>query len=212
MALGAQLRVLALCLAAAVPASGFPRGDRPHWWRKAHVARWLVHNSDYAVSSTTCSAKRDGCAFVGQPFGDIMSVSDGNGTAESTGIVYTYLPPEDAATQDLTADPRMSLTFSEKAIGCKTTAEDPPCARLTIAGRLTPVPDGAESDKAMVYLLSRHPEMKAWSVAHGFKPYWMAKENISSFFFIDFYGGAVSFTVDEWLKASPLQEKAAVVV
>ena len=30
----------------------------------------------------------------------------------------------------------------------------------------------------------------------------MAKENISSFFFIDFYGGAKNFTVEEYL-ASP---------
>ena len=63
------------------------------------VARWLVRNSDYAVSSTSCASERLGCAFKGQPFGDIMSIADGNDTV-STGIVYTYLPPEDAATQD----------------------------------------------------------------------------------------------------------------
>ena len=132
------------------------------------------------------------------------SITDGNAT-HSTGVVYTYLPPEDAATQDILADPRMTLTFSEKAIGCKSTAEDPPCARLTIAGKLTPVPEGPESELALNYLFSKHPEMKGWSGAHSFKPYWMAKENISSFFFIDFYGGAKNFTVEEYL-ASPVKE------
>lgn len=172
------------------------------------MARWLVHESDYAVSSTSCHAVGPGCAFKGQPFGDIMSISDGNGTHDSTGIIYTYLPGLDAATQDILADPRMSLTFSEKAIGtCNSlTAENPPCARLTVAGKLTPVPEGEESNKAMAYLLSRHPDMKAWQAAHVFKPYWMAKENISSFFFIDYYGGASVFSVEEYLNASPLPE------
>merc|ERR550537_1169001 len=96
----------------------------------------------------------------------------------------------------------MSLTFTEKAIGCNTTAEDPPCARLTIAGQMTPVPED-QVDTAMKYLLARHPEMKAWAAAHVFKPYWIAKENISSFFFIDFYGGATNITVDEYMAADP---------
>ena len=173
---------------------------RPPYFEYVKVARWLVHNSDYAVSSTSCASERLGCAFKGQPFGDIMSISDGN-ASQSTGIAYTFLPPEDSATQDIIADPRMTLTFSEKAIGCKTTAEDPPCARLTIAGKLTQVPDGPESELALSYLFSKHPQMKAWGKAHAFKPYWMAKENISSFFFIDFYGGAKEFTVEEYLAA-----------
>mmetsp|Transcript_143023 Transcript_143023/g.202310 ORF Transcript_143023/g.202310 Transcript_143023/m.202310 type:complete len:202 (-) Transcript_143023:125-730(-) len=177
---------------------------RPPFVEYVKVARWLVRNSDYAVSSTSCASERLGCAFKGQPFGDIMSIADGNDTV-STGIVYTYLPPEDAATQDILADPRMTLTFSEKAIGCKSTAEDPPCARLTIAGKLTEVPAGAETDMALSYLFAKHPEMKGWGKAHSFKPYWMAKENISSFFLIDFYGGAKTFTVEEYL-ASPQEQ------
>jgi len=133
-----------------------------------------------------------------------MSVSDGNGTEHSTGIVYTYLPGLDSATEDILADPRMTLTFSEKALGCNTTAEDPPCARLTIAGKLTPVPEGEHSETALQYLFARHPQMKPWSMAHTFKPYWMAKEDISSFFFIDFYGGATEMSVEEYLAASPV--------
>eukprot|EP00440_Ansanella_granifera_P068137 gb/GFBE01073916.1/.p1 GENE.gb/GFBE01073916.1/~~gb/GFBE01073916.1/.p1 ORF type:complete len:210 (+),score=54.76 gb/GFBE01073916.1/:1-630(+) len=195
-----------------VLAQGDVPPSRPPWQQRAKLARWLVHNSDYAISSTKCVAVRDGCAYVGQPFGDVVSISDGNGTEHSTGIVYTYLPPEDAATQDILADPRVTVTFTEKAIGCQTTtAEDPPCARLTIAGNLTQVPDGPEADKAMDYLFSRHPQMKGWSKAHTFKPYWISKDSIASFFFIDFYGGAVGFTVDEYLKASPLEQNDVVV-
>merc|ERR1712007_92933 len=143
-----------LAWTAAMPGGAFPR---PPYSEHAKVARWLVHESDYAVSSTACSSVRLGCAFKGQPFGDIMSVSDGNGTEHSTGIVYTYLPGLDSASEDILADPRMTLTFSEKALGCNTTAEDPPCARLTIAGKLTPVPEGEHSETALQYLFARRP-------------------------------------------------------
>mmetsp|Transcript_45235 Transcript_45235/g.80217 ORF Transcript_45235/g.80217 Transcript_45235/m.80217 type:complete len:209 (-) Transcript_45235:21-647(-) len=176
---------------------------RPPWFERAKMARWLVHESDYAVASTTCSSVRLGCSFKGQATGDIMSVSDGNGTLDSTGIIYTYLPDLEPSAQDVAAEPRMTFTFTEKAIGCNTTAEDPPCARLSVAGKLTPVPEGPLSKQALEFLISRHPQMKAWSSAHNFKPYWMAKENISSFFMIDMYGGAKEFSVDAYLAASP---------
>lgn len=167
------------------------------------MARWLVHESDYAVASTTCSSVRMGCAFKGQATGDIMSISDGDGVADSTGIVYTYLPDLEPSAQDVAAEPSMTFTFSEKALGCNTTAEDPPCARLTIAGKLTQVPEGTLSKTAEKYLFSRHPQMKDWGSAHNFKAYWMAKENISSFFMIDMYGGAEPISVEEYFAASP---------
>jgi hypothetical protein len=181
-------------------------GQQPVWTEKAKVARWLVHNSDYCVASSTCSELRPGCAFVGQPFGNVMSVSDGRGPEHSTGIVYTYLPDLDASTQDIQADARITLTFSEKALGtCNSTAENPPCARLTIAGNLTRVPE-AHTEEALEFLFSRHPEMRWWSSAHTFRPYWMARENIRSFFFIDFYGGAVDFRVADYLAADPVDD------
>lgn len=178
--------------------------QRPVWTEKAKVARWLVHNSDYSIASSRCSVLRPGCAFVGQPFGNVMSVSDGLGLGHSTGIVYTYLPDLDASTQDILTDPRITLTFSEKALGtCNSTAENPPCARLTIAGNLTQVPE-AQTEEALRFLFSRHPEMSSWSSAHAFKPYWMSKEDITTFFFIDFYGGAVDFEVSDYLAANPV--------
>lgn len=204
-----MLRQLALPLLLCPLVLSQNASGRPPWQEKAKVARWLVHNSDYAVSATLCSSVRNGCADVGQPFGDIMSISDGSSN-ESTGIIYTFLPPEDAATQDILKDPRMTLTFSEKAIGCPTTAEDAPCARLTIAGRMTEVPEGEEADKARDFLFSKHPQMKGWSKAHKFAPYWIAKEDIRSFFFIDFYGGAANFTLEEYLAADPLEHSVNV--
>mmetsp|Transcript_124674 Transcript_124674/g.248869 ORF Transcript_124674/g.248869 Transcript_124674/m.248869 type:complete len:210 (-) Transcript_124674:141-770(-) len=176
---------------------------RPPWKESAKMARWLVHESDYAVASTTCSSVRMGCAFKGQATGDIMSLSDGDGVAHSTGIVYTYLPDLEDSAKDVAAEPAMTFTFSEKALGCNTTAEDPPCGRLTIAGKLTQVPEGTLSKTAEKYLFSRHPQMKAWGGAHNFKAYWMAKENISSFFMIDMYGGAAPISIEEYFAASP---------
>ena len=54
---------------------------RPAYDQQAAFARWLVHESDYATVSTM---------HAGKPFGNIVSVSDGDGTEHSTGIIYTY--------------------------------------------------------------------------------------------------------------------------
>eukprot|EP00933_Yihiella_yeosuensis_P065251 TRINITY_DN68969_c0_g1_i1.p1 TRINITY_DN68969_c0_g1~~TRINITY_DN68969_c0_g1_i1.p1 ORF type:complete len:235 (+),score=48.90 TRINITY_DN68969_c0_g1_i1:92-706(+) len=171
---------------------------RPKWSDYASYARWLVHESDYATVSEHHGE---------DVFGNIVSVSDGLGYEQSTGIIYTYLPTPDVTYQDLMKDSRVSLTFSEKALaggesgGCaNTTAEDPPCGRLVIQGRLTLVPPEhvAEAEKI---LFSRHPTMKGWDQAHMFRPFWMAKENITGFFLIDMYGGAQHPSVDDYLKA-----------
>mmetsp|Transcript_45571 Transcript_45571/g.73993 ORF Transcript_45571/g.73993 Transcript_45571/m.73993 type:complete len:205 (-) Transcript_45571:150-764(-) len=171
---------------------------RPDYSDKASYARWLVHESDYAVVSEHHGA---------DVFGNIVSVSDGEGYESSTGVIYTYLPNLDITYQDLMVDSRVSLTFSEKALaggesgGCEnSTAEDPPCGRLIISGRLTPVPaDKVEEAKRILF--SRHPVMEGWDAAHMFKPFWMATENITDMFLINFYGGASHPTVEEYLQA-----------
>jgi len=172
---------------------------RPRFWQYASVARWLVHESDFAVVGTHHDRT--------EVFGNIVSISDGDGVEHSTGIIYTFLPGLDATCQDLEADSRVSLTFSEKALangtapGCEAgTGESPPCARLTVTGTLTPVPEANRSE-ALRFLFARHPEMKAWTEAHSFRPYWLAPENITEFFFIDFYGGAQHFSTREYLEA-----------
>jgi len=180
---------------------------RPSWNHYAKVARWLVYMSDYAVAGTLCSSVRDGCPKINDPFGNIMAVSGGNGTF-SSGTIYTYLPEVDPSPTDLAANPVISMTFSEKALGDKgscgdQTAENPPCARLTIAGKMTKVPDDKQ-DEAWSFLLAKHPEMNYWPASHGWSIYWIAPEDMSSFFFLDMYGPAHTFTVEEYYAADPL--------
>merc|ERR1711964_441633 len=147
--------------------------------------------------------------------GASVSISDGNGYGDSDGIMYFYLPKDGMIYRDLMEDSRASLTFSEMAIangtapGCKptkfphfsTTAESPPCIRLTIIGKVTPVPL-ANRDTALKHLFNRHPEMKSWSGdAVEYVPFWMAPDDIDEFFLIPFYGGSVHFTSASFLAA-----------
>eukprot|EP00408_Alexandrium_pacificum_P058985 CAMPEP_0171171858 /NCGR_PEP_ID=MMETSP0790-20130122/9427_1 /TAXON_ID=2925 /ORGANISM="Alexandrium catenella, Strain OF101" /LENGTH=240 /DNA_ID=CAMNT_0011636711 /DNA_START=40 /DNA_END=759 /DNA_ORIENTATION=+ len=188
--------VTACCLLAVFASATHPR---PEFSQYASFARWLVHESDYAVVST-----HHGGSGV---FGNIVSISDGDGYEDSTGVIYTYLPDLDATYEDVMANSEVALTFTEMALaggqsgGCKnSTAENPPCARLTISGRLTKVPKEQEAT-ALRYLFKRHPEMRGWGAEHHFMPFWMAKENITDFFLINFYGGAKHPTVKDYLAA-----------
>lgn len=92
------------------------------------------------------------------------------------------------AYQDLQWNSDVSITFSEMAIddgtapGCKSaTGESPSCARLTLTGRLTEVPEMYSSD-ALDYLFSRHPEMKTWANNETkYKPFWMAPQDVDGY-------------------------------
>jgi len=184
------------CLLASVASALHPR---PEFSWYASYARWLVHESDYAVVSTHHGQ--------GGVFGNIMSISDGDGYEDSTGVIYTYLPDLDTTYVDLMANSEVALTLTEMALaggasgGCKnSTAENPPCGRLTISGRLTRVPPEQEAT-ALKYLLARHPEMKAWGKEHHFHPFWVARENITDFFLINMYGGAQHPKVEDYFAA-----------
>jgi len=194
----ARSAVAAVFLGLLAPADALH--PRPHWFRYASYSRWLVHESDYAIISTHTNNGTD-------VFGNVVSISDGEGYEHSTGVIYPYLPDLDATYGDVMADSRVSLTFTEKALpngdsgGCKdATAENPPCGRLTIMGRLTKVP---EDQKAVAekYLFARHPEMQDWGKEHNFMPFWLDPESITKFFLIDFYGGAKDFPVKDYLSA-----------
>merc|ERR1719321_2202304 len=104
-----MLRLLLLVGVAAVASAAPSLHPRPEWKEVASYARWLVHESDYAVVSTH-SAKPSGV------FGNIISISDGAGYEDSTGIIYTYIPDLDATYKELMADNRVALTFSEMAL------------------------------------------------------------------------------------------------
>lgn len=188
-----------LALAAATARCADSLHPRPEYNQYASYARWLVHESDYAVISTHHSGA--------DVFGNIMSISDGEGYEHSTGVIYTYLPDLDATYQDVMANSNVALTFTEMALaggssgGCAhSTAENPPCGRLVVSGQLTRVPEDQEAT-ALKYLYARHPEMEGWAKEHNFVPFWMNPESITSFFLINFYGGAVHPTVQDYLAA-----------
>jgi rubredoxin len=141
------------------------------------------------------------------PFGGIISIADGEGSEHSTGIIYTFIPSLDATYKDLMKNPNVSVTFSEMALsggtsgGClNTTAENPPCGRVTISGQLTKVPED-KVDMAKKYLFATHPIMAEWESAHMFEPFWMHPDTITDFFVINMFGGAINITTKEYLEA-----------
>jgi hypothetical protein len=187
------------------PSGQTPESTKPNWTSFADRARWLVYWSDYGIGATICSEQRPGCAEAGDPFGNVMAISDGFWN-KSTGTIYTYLPEVDPSPTDLAANPSMSITFTEKALpgGCPgLTAEDPTCTRLVISGYMTKVPE-AKANDAIAFLFDKHPDMKAWPAAHGWYPYWIAPENITSaMFFLDMYGPSHPIEPDAYFAASP---------
>lgn len=186
----------ALLLAVAQASNLHPR---PAWDQPAAYARWLIHESDYAIVSTH---------HVEDTFANVISISDGKGAEDSTGIIYTYMPSLDVTYQDVMANPNVSIAWSEMALeggtsgGCRnSTAENPPCGRVVINGQLTKVPE-ERKQLALDSLFARHPVMKEWSGTHAFVPFWVDPASISDIFIINMYGGAKHPTVEEYLQAA----------
>jgi len=180
---------------------------RPHFWQHPDLARWLVHESDFVALGI-----RNGSDVLATS----LTISDGDGYADSTGVVYTYLPVNSPIHKSLLNDSRVSLTFSEMAIangtapGCKgATGESPPCIRMTMTGALTPVPEKRRSE-ALQHLFHRHPDMQTWADnSTEYVPFWLDPQSIDEFFLIPFYGGAEHFTVEKffaarWYRGGPL--------
>jgi len=178
------------------PAAGY--NPRPHFWQGADLARWLVHEAEYTVVGS-----HDGNKVAVES--TAVSISDGAGYDNSTGLITMYLSPAQQLYKDVQNDSRVSLTWTEMDIGnatapgCKgNTAESPGCARLNINGRLTKVPE-ANKSVALDQLFLRHPEMKSWS--SDFEPFWIAPEDLDEFFLVPMYGGSVHFTPQAWFEA-----------
>eukprot|EP00928_Gymnodinium_smaydae_P057857 TRINITY_DN41085_c0_g1_i1.p1 TRINITY_DN41085_c0_g1~~TRINITY_DN41085_c0_g1_i1.p1 ORF type:complete len:332 (+),score=46.69 TRINITY_DN41085_c0_g1_i1:21-1016(+) len=191
-----MFRLLVAFFTSALVAALHPR---PEFKDTASFARWLVHESDYGVVATHHGA--------GGVFGNIISIADGDGPEDSTGVVYTYIPSLDATYKDLMANPNVTITWSEMALengtsgGCKgSTAENPPCGRVTISGKLTKVPE-ANKSTALKYLFATHPIMKDWSQAHVFEPFWLEPSSMDEFFVINMFGGAHPITRDDYFAA-----------
>ena len=207
--------VLAALLAQTAALHPRPSKDHP-----ASLARWLLHESDYGVLSTTCADPlgwNAGCAYVDGHITDVVSVADGNGTEHSTGVPRFLIPIMDHTGRNLQKDDRISITFSEMALGtCPksgpgSTAEDPLCARVTMGGTLRRVENKSDPEYAtsLAFLMATHPSMKAWMQKgdHGFAPYLMT---IHSICFLYEYGGSYNMSISEYL-AAPAWPPAEVV-
>ncbi|KAH9532524.1 hypothetical protein CY35_18G002100 [Sphagnum magellanicum] len=160
----------------------------------AGMARWLVSQNDWGVLSTIS------IHLGGSPWGNIASFSDGE-PGNSTGTPFFYLSKLDPTPNDLERDPRCSFSLSEAPIGTcgSTDVENPTCARLTLTGKVIQVTSADELDLAAQAMFSKHPEMQGWPKGHKFYFY---KFIILDIFLIDYYGGAVPLTVDEYYKSS----------
>ena len=80
--------------------------------------------------------------------------------------------------------------------------EDPRCAHVILTGTFVKLAkvskEGQFAEKA---LFSRHPIMPEWPEDHGF---FFAKLDIQNILLLDFFGGAVTIPVEEYLNANPL--------
>ena len=172
---------------------------KPPKSNKVLSARWLISSVNWGVLGTTRGN--------GEVFTNVVSLSDGIGSQlerkNATGIPFFYLTKLDETARDLTHHSVASLTVSEKSADVDgrcgaTDAEDPPCARLTLRGKVRPVLSTKRRQFARSALFSKHPAMKQWEHAHEFDFYEMEIEEI---FFLNNYGGASPISVHEYLGA-----------
>ncbi|CAN8273042.1 unnamed protein product [Cochlearia groenlandica] len=158
----------------------------------AASARWLVSQNIWGVLSTLSIEHK------GAPFGNVVSFSDGL-PDKGNGIPYFYLTTLDPTTRNALKDSRASFAISESPIGtCKRDPMDPSCSKLTLTGKLLQLKEGSEEEEvAKRALFTKHPGMMDWPKDHDFRFF---KLEITDIFLINWYGGAKSITVDEYLR------------
>jgi len=181
-----------VCAAGAMPAKmkDEEKVPRPPHDDLPKFARWLVHSSLWGVMATRN-------AETGLPWANVVDLSDGP-ECESTGRLLFYLTDLDETAHDAEKFSTVSFTIAEAALGCgKTDAEDPTCAKLTVMGKLLPVP-ASDADEVYKMIASRHPAITHWPPNHSFKP-WELK--IDSLSLLDFYGGMKKVDVKEYFDA-----------
>ncbi|XP_005398282.1 PREDICTED: protein CREG1 isoform X2 [Chinchilla lanigera] len=159
----------------------------------ARVARFVTHVSDWGSLATISALE----AVRGQPFADVLSLSDGPPGAGS-GVPYFYLSPLQLSARNLEANPHASLTMSlAQTDFCKKHVFDPQsplCVHIMLSGTLTKVNE-TETDLAKQSLFTRHPEMKTWPSSHN---WFFAKLNITNIWVLDYFGGAKIVTPEEY--------------
>ncbi|KAG9449641.1 hypothetical protein H6P81_009606 [Aristolochia fimbriata] len=171
--------------------------------RKDYVAyaRWLASQNSWGVLSTISTS------MEGSPFANVVSYSDGV-PGHGQGIPYFYLSTLDPTARDIEKDHRASFAVSEVPVGTcgSLDPEEPPCAKLTLTGKLYVVPNNThEADIAKDALFSKHPIMKWWPKNHNFQIYKLDIENI---FMINWYGGGKPITVEQYLQYAKMEKLA----
>jgi len=173
--------------------------NQPSRSDKIRSARWLISSADWGVLATM--------RWGGKIFTNVVAYADGadsqTNRENSTGVPYFYLTTMDETARDLLRDPTASFTVSEKAADVDgrcgaIDAEEPPCARITLMGRVVPVRSRKEENFAKSALFSKHPAMERWPDDHKFGFY---KLEITEVFFLNDYGGASPITVKQYLSA-----------
>ncbi|PSC73110.1 CREG1 [Micractinium conductrix] len=178
--------------------SEFPR---PPYTEYARVARWLVHQTTWGEVSTTSRH------LGGMAFGHVVSHADGP-CDQPTGRLLFYLTSMDATAQDLQANSSASLALSEGQLAGACTGvdpEDPTCAKLSISGRLEPVPEEGQQE-AQALLFPRHPHMRDWPSGHAFRVYEL---HISTLRLLDWYGGPHDLSPEQYFAADLLEPATA---
>ncbi|KAL4859048.1 hypothetical protein ACK3TF_000832 [Chlorella vulgaris] len=165
----------------------------PPYDEYARMARWLVHQNEWGVVSTTSKHLR------GIPFGNAVSYADGP-SCESTGRLLFYLTAMDATAQDLALSSNASLTVCEAQLpgACAgIDPEDPTCAKLSISGNLQPLPE-EQLEEAERLLFTRHPAMRNRPAGHAFQIYEL---HIATARLLDWYGGPHDITAADYFAA-----------
>lgn len=177
----------------------FRKSPPPHN-KVAEMARYIVHNSDWAAVAYTSRQPET----FGLPMADIFSISDGL-VNNSTGVPYMYISPLDAGVQDLSKDSRCSLAMSlAQGDYCKQEGldpEDPRCAHVFLTGKLKTVKNGTEEfSQAQKLFFDRHPKLRNMPKDHRFR---FAKLKISNILVQDYFGGPAHIPLAEYFAAKP---------
>ncbi|XP_032633312.2 LOW QUALITY PROTEIN: protein CREG1 [Chelonoidis abingdonii] len=196
------MRLLLLPWALLALLAGAGAGIPPHE-DAARVARYVVHQCDWARlgALATLSARRE--PLRGRPFANVFSLSDGPPGPRGSGVPYLYLTALEVSVQDLQVDANASLTVSlAQTPYCKKRGYDPQnplCAHIIFSGTVDKVNE-TEAVFAKLALFSRHPEMASWPRDHN---WFFAKFNITNIWVLDYFGGLKTVTPQEYYNVTP---------
>ncbi|KAL4431947.1 hypothetical protein ABPG77_000214 [Micractinium sp. CCAP 211/92] len=132
----------------------------------------------------------------------------GRRACQATGRLLFYLTIMDATAQDLEANSTATLSLFEGQLAGACTGvdpEDPTCAKISITGRLEPVPE-AGLEEAQQLLFARHPQMADWPAGHAFRIYEL---HMATARLLDWYGGAHDISPADYFAADLAPGSAA---